>query len=196
MVELSAGEKIDIRDIRCFFRTASEIPGYGRFYSADPGFPCSVAVPGKPGFLYSFWDRDHLAVTFNIQEPEDVVVSFTDLKVAAEYGDWFAREVLQGSSDEVKYVERHERERALALRDRKFRVRPRSAIVPGFTAHRIIFQGSTQRVFFMDPRYVLWSIGITALDEATSCQITASFRLLPGEYFAGLPGGARGAGPA
>jgi hypothetical protein len=195
MIELSAAEKIDARDNRCFFRASSEIPGYGRFFSAVRGFPCSIAVPGKPRFVYSFWDRDHLAVAFDIQEPEDVVISRFDIKAGAERGDWPARQVLQGSWDEVNFVEQREREIALALGDRSFRVRPRSAVVPGFAAHRIIFRGGVQRVFFMDSSYVVWNIGITALDEPTFGRVTASFRLLSDEYFAWLESGGRGTGP-
>jgi hypothetical protein len=160
MIEFSAAEKIAARDNHCFFRAASETPGLRTGFSLPirPS-PAASPCPGKPRFVYSFWDRDNLAVTFDIQEPEDVVISSFDVKVEAERGDSLARQVIRGSWDDATFVERREREIALALRDRSFRVRRRSAVVPGFTAHRIIFSSGTQRVFFMDPSYVVWNIG-------------------------------------
>src|SRR5580700_9659473 len=108
MADLSPEERAQIRSQQCFFRTTSDIPGYGRFYSADPRFPCSVAVPGSPRFVYHRWDEQFLGVTFDIKGDETVAVFRTDFKERAEY-DSMARDVVLGRADEVAYAELFER---------------------------------------------------------------------------------------
>ena len=87
MVDLSPAERAQIRSQQCFFRTTSDIPGYGRFYSADARFPCSVAVPGTPRFVYHRWDEQYLGVTFDIRGEEDAAVFRTNLNDFAGYGE-------------------------------------------------------------------------------------------------------------
>jgi len=188
MAKLSAGEKVDIRDRRCFFRAVSEIPGYGRYYSADPRFPCSVAVPGKPGFVYHHWDSDFLLLTFNIEGDEDAAVFRLDLKQIAD-GDSLARKVIQGSADEVGYEEQRERGGFLAGVTPKARIRRGGAHVPGFTAHRVTYSNGWQRVFFMDHNYLIWSIHNRGIDDNVFDRVASSFRLLSDEYFTEISSG-------
>ncbi len=177
MVDLSPDERAQIRSRQCFFRTTSDIPGYGRFYSADARFPCSVAVPGMPRFVYHRWDEQYLGVTFNIKDEEDVAVFRTDLNNFARYGE-----------DEVDYARRFERDSYAAGASPRARIRPRIGRVAGLTAHRVDYANGWQRVFFVDSSRIMWNIHNRGIDDRTYERIASSFRFLPPGYFREIAG--------
>jgi hypothetical protein len=172
MVDLSPDERAQIRSQQCFFRATSDIPGYGRFYSADARFPCSVAVPGTPHFEYNRWDEQHLGVTFNIRGEEDVAVFREDLNDSLAYGE-----------DEVDYARRFERDSYATEMSSKARIRPRIGRVAGFTAHRVDYANGWQRTFFIDSGRIMWNIHNRGIDNQTYARIVSSFRFLPPGYF-------------
>ena len=177
MVDLSPEERAQIRSQQCFFRTTSDIPGYGRFYSADARFPCSVAVPGTPRFVYHRWDEQYLGVTFNIRGEEDAAVFRTDLNDFAGYGE-----------DEVDYARRFERDSYAAGTSSRARIRPRIGRVAGFTAHRVDYANGWQRVFFVDSSRIMWNIHNRGIDDQVYGRIISSFRFLSPGYFAEITG--------
>jgi hypothetical protein len=185
VVDLSRDERIQARDRLCYFRPASEIPGYGRFYSADPRFPCSVAVPGSPRFVYHRWDEQFLGVTFDIKGDETVAIFRTDFKERAEY-DSMARDVVLGRADEVAYAELFERNSYAAGMSSKARIRRRSGRIAGLVAHRVDYANGWRRTFFLDPSYVLWNIHNRGVDDQVYAQVSASFSFLSHGYFAEL----------
>jgi len=182
MVELNASERREILKRFCFFRPISEIPGYGRFYSADWRFPCSVAVPGQPNFVYHRWDPQFLGVTFDIRSDEDVAIFYADLNELAD-GDSLARKVLHGQADVVSYADQFERGSSRAMGGPGYRIRRQGAHVPGFTAHRVMYNNGWQRIFFMDSFGRMWSIHNRGIGEKEFSKVAASFRLLPDRYF-------------
>jgi hypothetical protein len=182
VVDLSPDERLQARDRLCYFRPASEIPGSGRFYSADPRFPCSIAVPGSPRFVYHRWDEQFLGVTFDIKGEETVAVFRTDFKERAEY-DSMARDVVQGRADEVTYAELFERNSYAAGVSSKARIRRRSGKIAGLIAHRVDYANGWQRIFFLAPNYVLWNIHNRGVDDRVYAQISASFTFLSRSYF-------------
>jgi hypothetical protein len=172
MVDLSPNERAQIRSHRCFFRATSDIPGYGRFYSADTRFPCSVAVPGMPRFVYHRWDEQYLGVTFNIRGEEDAAVFRTNLNDFAIKGE-----------DEVDYARRFERDSYAAGASSKASIRPRIGRVAGFTVHRVDYVNGWHRVFFIDSSRIMWNIHNRGIDNQTYARIVSSFRFLPPGYF-------------
>ena len=172
MVDLSPDERAQVRSQQCFFRTTSDIPGYGRFYSADARFPCSVAVPGTPRCVYHRWDEQYLGVTFNIRGEEDVAVFRTDLNSFAGYGE-----------DEVDYARRFERDSYAAGISSRARIRPRIGRVAGFTAHRVDYANGWQRVFFVDSSRIMWNIHNRGIENQAYSRIVSSFRFLSPGYF-------------
>jgi hypothetical protein len=182
VINLSADERKLAHDRLCFFRGISEIPGYGRFYSADPRFPCSVAVPGSPRFVYHRWDEEFLGVTFDIRGEETVAVFRTDFRERAGY-DPMARDVVQGRADEVAYAEDFERNSYRAGASSRARIRRRSDRVAGLVAHRVDYANGWQRIFFLDPNHVQWNIHNRGVDAQSYARITASFAFLPRDYF-------------
>jgi hypothetical protein len=183
MVDLSPGERAQARDRLSYFRATSEILGYGRFYSADPRFPCSVAVPGSPRFVYHRWDEQFLGVTFDIKGEETAAVFRTDFKERAEY-DSMARDVVQGRSDEVAYAELFERNSYRAGVSSRARIRRRVGRIAGLVAHRAEYANGWQRIFFLDHNYVLWNIHNRGIDDQVYARISSSFAFLSPGYFA------------
>jgi len=182
MVDLSPGERTQIRSRLCFFRATSDILGYGRFYSADPRFPCSIAVPGTPNFAYHRWDAQFLGVTFDIKDHEDVAVFRTDFKELAEH-DSLAGEIIRGRADEVTYAERFEHNSYRAGVSSRAHIRRRSGHIAGFVTHRVAYANGWQRIFFMDSNYVMWNIHNRGIDDQTYVRIAASFGFLSRGYF-------------
>jgi hypothetical protein len=144
MVGLSPDERAQIRSQQCFFRTVSDIQGYGRFYSADARFPCSVAVPGTPCFVYHRWDERYLGVTFNLRGEEDAAAFRADFNNIAGYG-----------ADEVDYARCFERDSYAAGISSRARIRPRIGRVTVSTSHRVDYANGRQRVFFVDSNRII-----------------------------------------
>jgi hypothetical protein len=185
MLNLSPDERIQIRKQLCFFHATSDVPGYGRFYSADPRFPCSIAVPGTPNFVYHRWDVEFLGVTFDIKGHEDVAVFRTDFKDLARR-DSLANDVIRGRADEVAYAERFERDSYSAGASSRARIRRRTGRIAGFVAHRVAYANGWQRIFFMDSNYVMWNIHNRGIDDLTYNRIASSFGFLSRDYFADI----------
>lgn len=196
MYEFTAKQRHDIRKHRCFLREKSEIHGYGRFYSANPLFPISIALPSEADFRPYFHDDPAvLNVTFSVQDRDDLLVTRRDLRFEAEErSDPLAQDVLSGASDEVWYTKANESIRRDALRWQgmehlsvgKFKIK-RNAIRVGYLkAHYLVGQRA-RRAFFLRPDYGLWNIGTSELDEDTFKRILLSFEFLPEEFFGNLP---------
>ena len=183
MVDFSASDLRDARERSYFFRYPAEIPGYGRFYSADRRFPCSIAVPGRQNPSYNRWDAENLSVEFDINDSH-VMVGFRDLKELAE-SEPLARDVLRGEADVIEYEKWSMRQVAAVAGWGRLRVNCNAVRIPGFTAHHLISSSGYQHIFFFDRIHgIIWKIAVQGrLDQAALKQIASSFRLLPDEYF-------------
>lgn len=188
MIRLTPTQKSDVRTKHCFFEEKSEISGFGRFYSADSRFRCSIAVPGRPDFYYTYWESINLEVDFTIKSSEDLVVGRVDLPLlvsTAAFEAPFARRVLAGERDEVWYTDQREKYLAQAMGRRKYRIQ-RNVYQIGKERASCIFYNEGRRVFFCDLDDGLWNIGTQTLDEQLFRQIVGSFRPLPSSFFTEL----------
>jgi len=182
MIELTRYERKQVREQYCFFHKTSDIPGYGRFYSADSRFPCSVAVPGEPHFVYHRWDPTYLGVTFDINGDEDFAVFRTDFEKVAKQDPW-AGDVLAGRLDAVSYAEHFEQGMYNVGASSKARVRPRTDRIAGFVAHRVEYANGWRRIFFMESNRVMWNIHNRGIEDRTYACCAASLTFLSRNYF-------------
>jgi hypothetical protein len=91
---------LNIKYRSCFFEQDAGRDGYTHFYSADPGFPLSLAYPSGMGPFFDISRRDHLLLDFG----GGLWVIRDDLRSSAERGDTGAALVLARPSRVSAYL--------------------------------------------------------------------------------------------